>query len=416
MTIRSQHYAKLADDAYTKRIPGQERPQGENPLTTDGIGFQIIEHYDNPATGYQGTVYRRLGTDDLVVAHRGTEFDREAWQDGLADAGMVISRTNAQVQDAVNLTRRAIEYSEARRDDAGRFPEVTVTGHSLGGTLAQITAHRFNLRGEAFNPYGAASLGYGVPEGGERFVNHAMAGDAVSAASPHYGQVRLYARPAEIAALTTAGYGRFNPMRDNPLAATQLTLFATGSHNLDNFLDVDDDRQRRPSVLAHPGSRRLAGEHAFAIQDYRGDVRLMRGGLSLAGDVARHSAQRLPLRFGVEAPPPGPGFKQQWGEMPLSMSASNQAPTAPDTLRRPPANAGNHELFRYLCASLASGDPDTINRGLADISNADINCRFRQVVNERVDRQEAAERQALEQQREQQQEQQRMLPRGPRMH
>src|SRR3546814_9639280 len=78
-------------------------------------------------------------------------------------------------------------------------PEVTVTGHSLGGTLAQITAHHFDLRGETFNAYGAASLGYRIPEGGDRVLNHVMAADVVSAASPHYGQVRVYAKPREIA-------------------------------------------------------------------------------------------------------------------------------------------------------------------------------------------------------------------------
>jgi hypothetical protein len=51
------------------------------------------------------------------------------------------------------------------------------------------------------NAYGAASLGYRIPEGGDRVLNHVMAADVVSAASPHYGQVRVYATPREIAQL-----------------------------------------------------------------------------------------------------------------------------------------------------------------------------------------------------------------------
>ncbi|WP_325051583.1 hypothetical protein [Stenotrophomonas sp. ZAC14D2_NAIMI4_7] len=32
------------------------------------------------------------------------------------------------------------------------YGPVHVTGHSLGGALAQITAHHYNLPGDAFNP------------------------------------------------------------------------------------------------------------------------------------------------------------------------------------------------------------------------------------------------------------------------
>ena len=47
------------------------------------------------------------------------------------------------------------------RHYAGGVPcssSVTVTGHSLGGTLTEITAHHFDLRGETFDSFGAASL------------------------------------------------------------------------------------------------------------------------------------------------------------------------------------------------------------------------------------------------------------------
>lgn len=37
-------------------------------------------------------------------------------------------------------------------------------------------------------------------------INHVMAGDAVSAASRHYGQVKVYAIPQEIAVLKAADY------------------------------------------------------------------------------------------------------------------------------------------------------------------------------------------------------------------
>src|SRR3546814_15396325 len=116
----------------------------------------------------------------------------------------------------------------------GSPPEVTVTGHSLGGTLAQITAQHFDLRGETFNAYGAASLGYRIPEGGDRVLNHVMAADVVSAASPHYGQVRVYAKPREIAQPQLSGYS--NPRLLAPLTVDRPLLPPlNGPHPLHNF-------------------------------------------------------------------------------------------------------------------------------------------------------------------------------------
>ena len=158
MSITCRQYAELAADAYVERMPGFIRPQGEKPVNIEGAQFKVLEHYDNPKTGYQGTIYQRSDTGELVVAHRGTEFDREPTQDGMADGAMVVARVNVQVPEAIALTQRALERAREIGALKGHAPEVTITGHSLGGTLAQITAHRFNLRGEAFNSYGAANL------------------------------------------------------------------------------------------------------------------------------------------------------------------------------------------------------------------------------------------------------------------
>lgn len=54
--------------------------------------------------------------------------------------------------------------------------EVSVTGHSLSGALAQVSAHHYSPPGEAFNPYSANSLGYRIPAGqpsnAAPFTNH----------------------------------------------------------------------------------------------------------------------------------------------------------------------------------------------------------------------------------------------------
>jgi hypothetical protein len=158
---------------------------------------------------------------------------------------------------------------------------VTVTGHSLGGTLAQVTAHHFDLKGETFNAYGAASLNRRIPEGGDRVLNHVMATDVVGAGSPHYGQVRTYALPEEISRLRETGY------RDNWLAdklTPDLPILAAsqsfGSHNMHHFLNVDGDGKQNVSNLSDPNARQLADQHSRMIDDYRGDVGNLRSGIT----------------------------------------------------------------------------------------------------------------------------------------
>ena len=205
MTITSRDYAALSEDSY-------RHPQS-NPNSTvriEGVDYRVLANADRPS-GYQGTIYQRVDTREIVVAHRGTEPSRgmgELFRDAVrTDGGMVVNGVNNQTQDAIDLTRRAVELSRAEAERTGRpAPEVTVTGHSLGGTLAQITAHEFGLRGETFNAYGAAGLRQGVPAGGNAVVNHVRATDVVSAASPHYGQTRVYATPEDISALQDGGY------------------------------------------------------------------------------------------------------------------------------------------------------------------------------------------------------------------
>ncbi|MBC7989284.1 MAG: hypothetical protein H7Y19_06845, partial [Luteimonas sp.] len=86
----------------------------------------------------------------------------------------------------------------------GENPKVSVTGHSLGGALAQITAAEYGLRGETFNAYGAAGL-YDTPAGGAQVINHVRATDMVSAAGQHFGSVRIYATEQDVELLLRDG-------------------------------------------------------------------------------------------------------------------------------------------------------------------------------------------------------------------
>ncbi len=186
MTTLTESHARLAAKAYD--------PARDN---IDTSAFELVREVSHPS-GFRGSIYRNKNSKEYIVAYTGTEFDTDKIRDiALTDAQMALLKVNQQLDDARDLVELAIEM--AKRDGTS----VTVTGHSLGGLLAQVTAHEYGLRGETFNAYGAAGL-YGVPEGGSRMINHVRATDMVGAANRHYGDVHVYATQQDVDALQTA--------------------------------------------------------------------------------------------------------------------------------------------------------------------------------------------------------------------
>lgn len=255
-------------------------PLLNSDIAIDGTKYEILACHDS-GSGYQGVAYLNIKTKEVIVAHRGTEFDRQPLIDGGIDAAMVTARVNAQLGDALALTKRAVKLAE----ENGYGP-VHITGHSLGGALAQITAHHYNLPGDAFNPYGAAGLAYRLPEGqpanAAPFTNHVMAGDLVSAGGPHYGRIEMYALPRELEVLRNAEQGQriaslVTPgMKSGHVMSAAVAVQLGDSHRLVHFLDRMTDKGPVQSVLDDLNARVTDPEDLRRIADYRGDVHQLR--------------------------------------------------------------------------------------------------------------------------------------------
>lgn len=274
MSLSSTDYALLAQDSY-------QDPVLNKPKELGGVAYEAIDVASNPLTGFQATAYRRIDTGEIVIAYRGTEFDREPVQDGGVDAGMVLTGLNLQRSDSEAFTERVLERAKLEADLHHRPMQVTVTGHSLGGTLAELNASKYGLKGETFNAYGAAGLREGVPEGGTQVIDHVRAGDLVSAASPHFGEVRIYAAQKDIDTLTHAGYrddsGVLSPR--NPIKATDFD-----AHAIDNF--VPDSKLLGQSIIAPENQARYRA-HEGMVDRYRNDVRDIRLGLSASWEIPK---------------------------------------------------------------------------------------------------------------------------------
>ena len=259
----TQEYANLAEHAYKDLAVGVRSPDRPEKLTIGGRDYSVLEHASNPQTGYQGTIYQDMNSGEIIVAHRGTKGS----QDIATDIDMVRAKTNNQIDDAMRLVEHAKQFANKQHQDNPNqpYPTLSITGHSLGGTLAEITAYHHNLHGETFNAYGAVGM-RGMPAypiSNSNVINHAIATDAVSAANEHYGQVRTYARTRDIAALVNYGYGQYNPMPDNP------TPLAVGSLAASHFISYFTNSG---NVLSNPQYSARAHEYNDMIQTYRHDV------------------------------------------------------------------------------------------------------------------------------------------------
>jgi hypothetical protein len=270
MTIGSTDYALLSQDSYKDH-------QLNDRILLGGINYLITDHSNDPGTGYQGTAYQRLDTGEIIIAHRGTEFDREPLHDGGVDAGMVLAGVNAQSSDAMAFTKRVIEHAQQQSPPL----HVSVTGHSLGGTLAEITASRYGLQGETFNAYGAAGLMQGIPEGGHQVIDHVRAGDVVSAGSRHFGEVRIYAAQQDIDRLSKSGY------RDDSNLLSPRDLIGAidfSAHSIDNF--VPHSETLGQSIINPESEARYRAHHGM-IDRYRSDVMDLRTGLSANWEIPK---------------------------------------------------------------------------------------------------------------------------------
>lgn len=93
--------------------------------TTDNEKLFIIK---NPKTGFDATVYGDLNNDEITIAYRATSNQAGV----ISDMQMVKGEIPFQYYDAIKL------YGQIKN----LFPDykIKVTGHSLGGSLAELVA------------------------------------------------------------------------------------------------------------------------------------------------------------------------------------------------------------------------------------------------------------------------------------
>lgn len=389
--ITRQQQADLAVDAYNTRTV----TKGNKKITIEGNDYKVLAAHNNRATGYHGTVYQDVRTNEIIVAHRGTEPVLDDWLDAYIDWKMVSNSVNYQAADSEKLTRMAIAAAEQFHNDTGLpIPQITHVGHSLGGAHVEIQAYRFGHEGVTFNGYGAVGM-RGVRQGDGDVTNYAKAADVVSAANAHYGKVILLAEQDDIAPMKKIGYNN----KSNTAApyAFGVAAISMGTHLSSHFVGKD-------SILSdrnYDRARRLADENKFMIQDYRGDVETSKNVIAAAKFATSNPIEKIEiLRNRLEkydreqerikeiinsVPPPKSLFDsrmlhlmQNDGTRPDAGKEAYADAGKPDISKPLAKNASADEFREYGFAALLSDDDDKMHAALDSLLDSDVGRGLRQ--------------------------------------
>lgn len=113
--------------------------------------WEVINTYESDTSDFAGTAYRNNITGDIVVAYRGTDSDWKNIQDWTQNnLTIAFNKIPNQFDDALRF------YSEVA--GANKDANVSITGHSLGGILAQLVGACSLKDTVTFNSIGVTHL------------------------------------------------------------------------------------------------------------------------------------------------------------------------------------------------------------------------------------------------------------------
>ena len=152
-------YIRMASGAYRRYEQGvDENPKEFFDLGNVIPGWDVVAQnfgaYKSDGQGYLTTttspnfaarVFQKQGTDEIVISFRGTDDFEKDLSDNL---GFLFTPMLQQARDAEALVEAVIQQLSV----PPTVPQITFTGHSLGGGLAAMMAVRYDKEATVFNP------------------------------------------------------------------------------------------------------------------------------------------------------------------------------------------------------------------------------------------------------------------------
>ena len=156
--------AFLANKSYkTANGALDQLPKAKNGIITNSAtnsSFEVIDQINEKSKffgvdtgGFSATVFKDTNTNEYVIAFRGSN-DAQDFRDnlimGATSTGLLGDVTNKQFSQAFAFASEQIARIQAQNPDA----KISITGHSLGGSLAQAVGAKLNMQTITFNAYG----------------------------------------------------------------------------------------------------------------------------------------------------------------------------------------------------------------------------------------------------------------------
>ncbi|EHJ52205.1 hypothetical protein [Streptococcus macacae] len=225
--------------------PNKNKNSTNNKLHDQGLpsNLNYVDSFHDAAIGTSGTAFRDKTTGEIIVAYTGTNSKGDIAQDVLTDGASIFAGLGYHYDSAYQFyDKMAAKYGSAN---------LTLTGHSLGGNIAQRVALKKNAQNTIV--YNAAPLYVPTSSGivGTLTQNPALALAVVIGSSANMNAIIADQKTF------TGKVTRFRTERDPLTKASKAVggvyigddyaITNSGSHSLD---DIIDDREQMKQVGA----------------------------------------------------------------------------------------------------------------------------------------------------------------------
>lgn len=140
----------------------------------------------DPSTGFAAIALQK--DDQIVISFRGTEIKKDDEIDLKNDRIMWIEKKFPPQLECAKEFIKTIESNPKLKNK-----DITLTGHSLGGSLAQFLSAMYGYKAVAFNPYGIKNIldKYNLKYKEGNIINYCSKGDIITSinSNNHIGKI-----------------------------------------------------------------------------------------------------------------------------------------------------------------------------------------------------------------------------------